>query len=122
DRFSSFAISLQGVTYLKGDYNRVEGDYSIKSKLLYSGQLGIKYNLLSASKAWGLYTGVSIGLPPVYSYKLAIKQEDLYTSGTDDAILSDATYSTFSLMIPLAAEYKYKLRENNFLSVSMGLQ
>src|SRR5690606_18680714 len=67
DRFSSFAISLQGVTYLKGDYNRVEGDYSIKSKLLYSGQLGIKYNLLSASKAWGLYTGVSIGLPPVYS-------------------------------------------------------
>lgn len=122
DPYSSFAISVQGLAYLKGDYTRTEGNYPIKSNYLYSWQAGVRYTILGSSSPWGLSTGFYIGWPPVYSHTVTIKKEDLFTPSTDDAVLLIKTSSTYSVVIPLTVEYKRKIVTNHYAAISAGVQ
>lgn len=114
-------IMLQPVIYNKGMIVRQMGDYELKSKPIFSGNIGLLYRFHETDK-WNFQTGIIVGLQPVYNVKLTIDSKDIVF---DESIpLASKTYSVdrFNYSIPLYVEYTNRLSSRLYLSAMGGFK
>ena len=119
-RYGKWAVTLKPLLYQKARINRDYGTKTLKSKSLYSANIGLEY-IFTPTNTFSLRTGLNVGFEPGYHISYYMADMDIYPQykGRHSTFYG---YTIESLSVPIMIEYKRRVGRNVFFNFSPGLR
>ena len=118
--YRKWGFSIIPVLYNKGKTTKDYGFLDLKTKRMYSFQIGVERHFWNTKK-WGASVGFKVGLLPYSNHSFYLKAEDI---PNDFGEYEESTITEFSqpyIIIPINVEYKKKIAKKSYFNMSIGV-